>query len=189
MAGDTANPRIWVNADVYDAPVGTTAPVDVTTAWAAAWKPLGLLSEDGMTESREDEVTDHYAYGGILVRTTKSKHKRSIVVTALEDNPVVWGLVNPGSTATTSAGPTPPAGVTTRIIKVPTPNPRAFGLHLVDGTVIKRRVIPRGEVIAVGETSITDNEMAMYELTINIYPDATGVLYRDITNDAQATVV
>lgn len=188
MAGDVANPRIWVNADVYVAPVGTTAPTDVTTAWAAAWDALGLLSEDGMTETREEESTDHYAWGGILVRTTRSKHKRTFTVTALEDNPTVWGLVNPGSTATTSAGPTPPAGVTTRQVYVPGPDPRAFGLELVDGDITKRRVIPRGEVVAVGDVTISDNEMAMYELTINVYPDGAGVLYIDITDDPQAVV-
>ena len=186
MAGDTDNPRIWVNADVYVGDVGSTAPTDVTTALDAAFEALGLLSDDGMTESREDESTDHYAYGGILVRTTRSKHKRTITVTALEDNPVVFDLVNPGSTASTSAGPTPPAGVTTRTVKVPQPDPKAFVLELVDGDVTKRRHIARGEVVAVGDVQISDNEMTMYELTINIYPASDGTLYTDITDDTQA---
>ena len=184
MAGSTANPRIWVNADVFAAPVGTTAPTDIATAWAAAWKALGLLSEDGMTESREDDTEDHYAWGGILVRTTRSKHKRTLVVTALEDNPTVWALVNPGS-----AVPTTTTGVTTRIVKVPQPNPQAFGFELKDGTITSRLVVPRGEIIEIGDRTISDAEMAMYELTINVYPDATGVLYREITNDPQAVVV
>lgn len=190
MAGDTDNVRIWVGADVYVAPVGTTAPTDTTTALAAAFTALGLLSDDGMTETREEEVTDHYAYGGTLVRTTRSKHKRTITVTALEDNDIVFDLVNPGSTATTSAGPTPPAGTTTRTVKVPSaPNPKAFVLELSDGTITKRRHIARGEVIDVGDVSISDNEMAMYELTINIYPASDGTLYTDITDDPGATAV
>lgn len=183
MAGSTDNPRIWVNADVYSAPVGSTAPTDVTTAWAAAWDALGLLSEDGMTESREDDVTDHYAWGGILVRTTKSKHKRTLVVIALEDNPTVWGLVNPGSTAATVSG------LTTRTVKVPTPNPQAFGFELTDGATKSRIVVPRGEVVEVGERTLSDSEMATYELTINVYPSSTSVLYTEITNSAAAVIV
>lgn len=182
MAGDVDNPRIWVNADVYTAPLGSTAPTDVASPWGAAWDALGLLSEDGMTEAREDEVTDHYAWGGILVRTTRSKHKRTITVTALEDNPTVFALVNPGSSAVTNAG------ITTRTVKVPQPDHRAFGLELKDGSITKRRVIPRGEIVSVGEVQISDNEMAMYELTVNIYPDGYGVLYYDITDDPQAAV-
>lgn len=189
MAGDTANPRIWEGADAFSAPLGTTAPTDLTTAWAAAWLPLGLLSEDGASESRNDNITDHYAWGSILVRTTRSQHKRTIVITALEDNAVVFGVVNPGSDATTSAGPTPPAGTTTRTVKVPTADPRAFGLELRDGAVTKRRVIPRGEVVEVGEVTLSDSEMTAYELTINVYPDSSGVLYIDLTDDPAAAVV
>jgi hypothetical protein len=76
VAGDIANPRFWVNADVWVASVGTTAPTDVAAAWPANWDTVGLLTEDGMTESRNDDTADHYAYGGILIRTTRSKHKR-----------------------------------------------------------------------------------------------------------------
>lgn len=183
MAGDTANPRIWLNADVYVAPVGTTAPTDIATALNAAYKAVGLLSEDGMTESREEDITDHFAWGGVLVRTTRSKHKRTITVTVLEDNLVVFDLVNPGSTAATVTG------VTTRTVKVPTTNPKAMVLQLVDGTVTKRRAIPKCEVVEVGDVTLSDSEMAMYELTINIYPAADGTLYKDITNDPQAAVV
>lgn len=183
MAGDVANPRIWSGADVYVAPVGSTAPTDVVAAWAAAWKAVGLLDgEAGMTESREEDVTDHHAWGGVLVRTTRSNHKRSFTFTCLEDNATVYGLVQPGSTAVTATG------TTTRTVKVPTTDPRAFGVEVKDGTITKRRVIPRGEIVAVGDTAFNDSEMAVFELSVNIYPDATGVLYLDITNDPQAVV-
>lgn len=183
MSGNTANPRIWINGDVLTAPAGTTEPTDVSAAWPAGWAALGLLSEDGATEARDESTDDKYAWGGILVRTTRSKHKRTIKVIALEDNPTVFGLVNPGSSAVTATG------VTTRTVKVPnTPNRRAFGIEVKDGNTIKRRVIPDGEVTEVGEVAFSDEEMTGYELTITIYPDASGVLYRDITNDAQAAV-
>lgn len=180
MAGSTENPRIWLNADVYVADTGTTGPTDIVTDWPAGWEALGLLSQDGMTETRDESVNDHFAWGGILVRTTRSNHKRSFTVTALEDNPVVFALVNPGSEADTVGD------VTTRTIKVPGTDIRAFGLELRDGDIVKRRVIPRGEVVEVGEITRSESEMEMYELTINVYPDGDGVLYTDITNDPQA---
>ena len=180
MAGDVDNPRIWLGADVYTAPVGTTLPTNTTTALNAGFRALGLLSEDGMTESREEDVTDHWAWGNILVRTTRAKHKRQFVVTALEDNDVVFDLVNPGSnTATVS-------GVVTRTVYVPDANPQAFVFQLVDGSITKRIAIPRGEVSAVGEKTYSDTEMAMTELTIAVYPDENGLLFYEITNDTQA---
>ena len=182
MSGSVANPRIWLNADVYTAPLATAGPADVTAAWAAAWKPLGLLSEDGLTESRDQTSTDHFAWGGILVRTVRSKFKRSFKVAALEDNATVWGLVNPGSTAATATA------LTTRQIHVPQSDPRSFGLHLIDGLVITRRIIARAEVVEVADTKLTDSDMAAYELTVNVYPDGTGLLYTEVTNDPQAVV-
>lgn len=183
MAGNVANPRIWINADVYVAATATAAPTDVSTALPADWEAVGLLSEDGMTESREDEQTDHYAWGGILVRTTRSKHKRTFTVTCLEDNLVVYGLVNPGSTAATTAG------VTTRTVKVPGTDPRSWVVQMKDGGITKRRYIPRAEVVEVGDVTSSDAAMVMYELTVNVYPDGDGVLYKDITDDPQAEVI
>lgn len=183
MSGDIENPRIWVNAAVRVAPPETEGPDDLTTPWPIEFESLGLTSEDGITEGREQEVTDHYAHGGILVRTTKSKHKRTFEVMALEDNAVVFGLANPGSEAETDAG------VTTRTVKIPNqPDPRTFGMELVDGEVTCRRVIPRGEVTEVGETVLVDNAIAMVPLTITVYPDADGVLYYEITDAPGAEV-
>ena len=182
MAGDTDNPRIWINADVYVADVGVTAPTTTTEALDPEYEPLGLLGEDGMTESREEDVTDHHAWGGILVRTTRSKHKRTVKVIALEDNDVVWRLVNPGSTAAGGAQAT-----TTRTVVVPTgSNRKAFLFELVDGDITKRLVIDTGEVTEVGDVVKKDNELTKYELTITVYPDADGVLYRELTDDPAA---
>jgi hypothetical protein len=180
MAGDTANPRVWVNADVYVAPVGTAGPTNTSTALIAAWLPVGLLSEDGMTEAREDDVDDKYAWGGILVRTTKSRHKRSFAVTVLEDNKVLRGILNPSGSSVTATG------VTTRVVKVPGPDVRAWVIELKDGTIIKRIHIPRGEVVEVGERTFSDSELSMVELTINVLPASDGTLYNEITNDTQA---
>lgn len=180
MSGDTANPRVWVDATVSVGPVGTTAPTDIATPLNAAFDDIGLLSEDGMTESQDQEVTKHYAWGGILVRTTRSKHNRQIKVTALEDNALVFGLVNPGSTVATATG------ITTRTVHVPGPNKKAWVIETVDGDFTRRRCIPTGEVIEVGEIKSSDSEMSMVELTIDIYPDSDGVLYLDVTDDPQA---
>ena len=119
MAGDIDNPRIWSGADVYVAPVGTTAPTNLSSSLNAAYKALGFFGEAGATENRDQDVTDHYAWGGILVRTTRSKHKRTITVIALEDNLTVLGLVEPNSVTTDNGT------IATTIVSVPSdPDPR-----------------------------------------------------------------
>lgn len=182
MAGNVNGPRLWEGADLYTAPEATALPATLTDAMSTTplWKAVGLLSEDGASESRDEDSADYFAWGGKLVRTQRSKHKRTIQVTCLEDNLTVFGLVNPGgSTATTATG------VNTRTIKIPKSDRVAFVLELVDGAVTKRRHIPHGEVTEVGEVTLSESDLQAYALTITIYPDAADVLYVDYDNDAQ----
>ena len=180
MAGDTDNPRIWQTGDVYVAAVGSTMPTDIASALNAAFDAVGLLGEDGLTEAREDEQQDHYAWGGILVRTTKSKHKRQFTFTCLEETAVVMGLWNPGSIMSVSGG------VTTTEVHVPSADPRAWVVEIVDGDYTKRIAIPRAEVTEWGDVTYSESEMAMRELTVTVYPDSSGVLFDEITDDPQA---
>ena len=119
--------------------------------------------------------------GGRASFTVRSKHKRSFTVTVLEDNPTVFALVNPGSTATDNGT------TTTRTIKRPTTDPRTFVFETQDGDVTRRIHVPRAEVTAVGDATSSEADMETRELTITVYPDATtGVLFYEITDDAQA---
>lgn len=177
MAGDPTKASIWSNADVYKAPVGTTGPTNTWTAWPAAWNLVGLLDGDeGFTEARDEETAEHYAWGGILVKSTRSKHKRTIRFVALEDNNVVFELLNPGSTKGALV-----AGVTTDIIRVPVSQEWAFGFETRDGNKIRRRVVDRGEVTEVAEIVDNESELTVYDMTTTLYPDSSGVLYKTIS--------
>lgn len=183
MAGTTTNARSWTAADVYTAPLGTTAPTDVSTAWAsvsASWLAVGLLSEDGMSLENSETITRHYAYGNIYVRAMRSKRTETFKFAVLEDNTTVFGLLRPGSSYSTSGG------VTTRTLKSPTTNIRAFGLERVDGSITSRLIIPRGEVMTVGPETMTDDGLVMRELTVEIYAGTSNVLAYEVTNDTQA---
>jgi hypothetical protein len=100
-------------------------------------------------------------------------------VTCLEDNLVVFGLVNPGSTVTTTGG------INTRTVKIPKSDKQAFVLELVDGDITRRRHIPIGEVTEVGEVTLSESDLQAYEITVTIYPDSADVLYVDYDNDPQ----
>jgi len=184
MAGDVQNPRLWEGADLWTAPMGTALPTSLTDPMTSAtgWEPVGLLSEDGASESRDEDSTDFYAWGGRLIRTKRSKHKRTIQVTCLEDNLVVFGLVNPGSEVSTTDG------VNTRTVKIPKSERVSFVLELKDGDIVRRRHIPMGEVTEVGEVPLSESDLQAFELTITIYPDSNDVLYHDIDNDPQGAV-
>ena len=182
-AGDPTNTTVWKGTDAYVAPVGTTAPTDLTTAWPAAYKALGLVSEDGLTIGRDQDTDPKYDSYGSVVRVVKGNETRTFTLTVLEDNAVLFDLLNPGSTAATTTG------VTTRTIKTAVSDPRAFGFQNQDGATIKSRLlIPKGEVTEVGETQRQGTELASREITITVYPAADGTLYKEITNAPGAVV-
>lgn len=158
MAGDTNNPRVWLGADVYVAPAETAGPATLVAAWPPEWDALGLLSEDGMEESAEEEETDHNAWGVGLVRKTNQNWMPSFTVTALEDNPVCFQLRYPGSTQETAGG------VTTRQIVSPSKHrvDVAIGLELVDGDITRRRIVPKCHVRQDGSVSIGPDAMEMF---------------------------
>lgn len=182
MAGDATNAALWQNADVYiDLDQTATAPTDVSTAWGAGWEAVGLLDgEEGFVEAREEESSDFYAWGGILTKRTKSKHKRTVTFAALEDNATVFALVNPGSTR----GTPDVDGVTTSTIKVPTNVDFGIGFEVRDGDKVKRRVVQRATVQEIGEIKESETEPTVYTITVVLYPEADGTLYTELSGTA-----
>jgi creatinine amidohydrolase/Fe(II)-dependent formamide hydrolase-like protein len=177
MAGNAANTSLWTGADVYVAAASTTGPVDVATAWPVDWKAAGLLDgEEGFTHGREEETSEHYAWGGVLYKRTKSKHKRTVKFVALEDNDVTFDLVNPGSTRTTDAT----TGVRTGKIKVPTTKSFAIGMEIREGAKIKRRWAKVAEVQEIGEIKESETEPTVYEITVVIFPETDGTIWTEI---------
>lgn len=179
MAGNAENTSIWDGADVYIAAEGVEeTPSDLVTPWAAAWQAVGLLDgEEGFTQGREEESSEHYAWGGVLFKRTRSKHKRTFKFVALEDNATTFGLINPGSTRT-SAG-----GIRTAAIKVPTANRFAIGFEVREGTKVKRRYAVHAEVTEIGEIKESETEPTVYEITVVVFPEADGTLYHEVETD------
>lgn len=179
MSGSTQNARIWTGADVFHAPVGTTGPTNLATSLNVAFHAVGLLGTDGLTETRDEDSTDHWAWGGILIRTVKSKHKRTFKFIALEDNKETFALANPGSTVGA-----PASGICVRTVKVPTENPRAWVFQLADGDDVSRRLyIPKAEAALTGDIVYSEEELEAKEFEVTVYPDDSGVLFQIIGND------
>lgn len=182
MAGDTTNAKLWAGADVFVNWDGTaTAPTDVTTAWGTGWEAAGLLDpEEGFTEGREEETNEFYAWGGVLVKKSKSRHKRTIKFVALEDNDTTFRLVNPGSTRTLDTI----SGLTTSTVTVPKYEEFSIGFEVTDGDETRRRTVERAEIEEIGEVKDSETELTVYEITVVLYPTAEGTLYTELSGAA-----
>ena len=161
MAGDAANASLWTDADVYVAPTGTAIPADATTAFGVGWELVGLLDGDqGFTQSRSEDTADYYAWGGILVRTSRRNFKLTVSFTALEDNAVTRDLIWPGSTAST--------------LVVPRPEQVLIAFETREGDTVKRLISANYAEISI-DGDITDSETALtaYPLVATIFPDTS----------------
>ena len=178
MAGEAKNTSLWQGADIFIAPENTVGPTDLETAWDPEWSLVGLLDgEEGLTEGREEETGEHYAWGGVLYKRQRSKHKRTFKFVALEDNATTFKLVNPGSDRTVAGG------VRTSTIKVPKNESFAIGMELREGDKVKRRSGLRAEVTEVGEIKESETEPTVYEITVVVFPESDGTLYRTVETD------
>ncbi|MFJ9443249.1 Ig-like domain-containing protein [Kitasatospora sp. NPDC101235] len=177
MSGTTTNARLWTDADVWVAASLTTPnPTDANTPFGAGWTMVGLLDgDDGMPESRDEDTSDYYAWGGILVRSSRKNFKLSKSFSALEDNATTRGLLWPGSTSTQ--------------IVVPKPKPTKIAFETRDAaTGITRRVITRNYAIITLDGDRDENETDLMKSTFAcvIYPDSSGVLF-DVQNSQAVT--
>lgn len=185
MAGNVLNPRVWTGASVLNGPLGTAAPTNIATALNVAFVDVGFLDEDnGIEEAMSKSTSEHYAYGGYLLRTTSKQEKHTVKFWALERTVGVEGLINPSGAATTTTGV---ATITKKLWK---PNPQAFVIVRTDGTTVTSRLyIPRGDVVEAVDTIKSDDAaMIMYGITITCYPDSTGLWATEFSNDPAIAV-
>jgi Bacterial Ig-like domain (group 2) len=168
MAGDPTKAQLWTNADVWIASALTTAnPASVAAAFGAGWGLAGLLDgDDGMPESRDEDTSDMYAWGGFLVRTSRRNFKLTKKFSVLEDNTVTRALIWPGSTDTQ--------------IVVPRPVPVKVAFEVRDpSTGQMERLITRNYALVTVDGDVDKNETDLSKVTLAavVYPDANGVLF------------
>lgn len=165
----TAKPK--VGGAVYTAPLGTTLPVDAAPELDPAFKSLGYISEDGLTNANSPESDTIKAWGGDTVASVQTGKDDTFSYTLIEATNVdvlkeIYGQGNVTGTLET--------GITIRA------NSKELEEHclvidmVLKGGILKRVVIPNGKVSEIGEISYADADPIGYETTIQAIPDAEG---------------
>ena len=177
------NVRVAITGEVYFAPLGSTAPTNSTTALNVAFKGLGYLSEDGITEKWDDSVDTIVAWqSATTVRSATTKSTLSLGFTMIESNGYVLQNFHRGSTMTES-----PAGNFVLNVKPITADPKMWVLHVIDGTKLIRILVGNGEITERGEVVYKNGQPIGYPVTLMGYPDASGNLMTKFSNDTAWT--
>ncbi|MFV8127543.1 hypothetical protein [Streptomyces syringium] len=173
MAGDPTNAALWTDADVYVAPLTAVNPATIDDPFPSEWDLVGLLDgDDGFTESRDEDVDDKYAWGGILVRTSRAHFKLTKSFTALEDNATTRELLWPGSTDSQ--------------IIVPRPAQVKLAFETREDDKIKRLITAQyAEVSVDGDVTENETDLATAKYVATIFPTSGKVLFlRQFTTGA-----
>ncbi|WP_195393513.1 phage tail tube protein [Actinomyces urogenitalis] len=152
------------------APVGTTLPTDASTGIGSAFKNLGYVSEDGLTNAVERDSEDVPAWGGDIVMSSQTSYKETFSWTFIQAmDPDVLAEVYGADNVTTD-----PKGVKVLHNSKTLPH-RAYVIEmLLTGDRIKRIVIPDGQITEVGDVTYKDGEPVGYEITLTAFPDKEG---------------
>lgn len=166
MAGDPLKANLWTDADVYvSTNLSATLPADASTAFGVDWDLVGLLDGDeGFPESRDEDTDDKFAWGGILVRTSRNHFKLTKNFTALEDNETTYSLLWPGSSATQ--------------IVVPRPAKVLVAFETREGDKVRRLITANyAEVSLDGDHGENEADLESMTFAATIYPTGAGVLF------------
>lgn len=182
MPIDTNEIVVGSTGKIFVAPVGTVAPVDVATAWVAAWIDLGYATEDGVTISKTRDIEDIPAWQSFYpVRKIVTGENFTVSFSLMQWNENTIKLAFGGGTVTTTAGPpahylyTPPAaGVL---------DERALGVEWTDGTKIYRLACPKVILTDAVESNVTRTDAAALPLTFGVIGDAVASPFIIRTND------
>jgi len=160
-----------VGGAIFRAPVGSTLPTDAKSELDPAFKEMGYLSEDGLTNSNSADSDTVKAWGGdTVLNLNKGKEDTFqgtfIEALNLEVLKMVYGDKNVTGDIETG-------------IKISASNAEAQAYaYVIDmilkGDVLKRIVIPSAKVTEVGDITYSDGDAVGYETTLSAMPDSDG---------------
>lgn len=177
MANTAANVTVGkpkVGGAIYVAPLGTTLPTDSSTALNAAFKCLGYVSEDGVTNSNSPESDNVKAWGGDTVLVLQTDRPDSFSLTLLEGlNEDVLETIYGANNVTVDAQ----GNITVKATADEMVGHAWVFEMIMKGNRAKRTVIPNGTISELGDIVYKDDEAVGYNVTIQDVPDSTGVYH------------
>lgn len=180
MALNADNVRVGLTGSIYMAPKGTTAPVDLDTAWGAGWLDLGYMSDDGVSMEYSTDVEDINAWQSLSpVRRVLTSVDMTLGFTAIELKTRTITAYFPGSTMTDVSGTVHKLDIPS----APGPQEYAFGLEWIDGTIKNRLIVPRGEITERGAITVGRSAAVGLEMTVTAYATSAPELASWLSND------
>lgn len=157
-------------------------PTDATTALDPAWVKGGYIGEDGVTRTTDASDDKIRAWGGDAVKIVRTEHSITYTFEFLESaNAAVLKLIH-GEENVTVTGSSVKVKQTSRM-----PARKAYILDMKDAPASIREVIPDGQITTSGDVTFVHSDVIRYAVTIEAFPDASGVKAISYMDDGTGT--
>lgn len=165
-----------ITGAIFRATVGSTLPTDAKTELDTAFKCLGYVSEDGVTNSNSPESEQTKAWGGDVVLSTQTEKPDTFQFKLIEAKNVdVLKMIYGDSHVTGDLDTGIKVDVTAE-----DPGPAAYVIDMIlkDGD-LKRIVIPSASISEMDDIVYNDSEPVGYDVTLTATADDTGCTHHE----------
>lgn len=165
-----------ITGAIFRAPVGSTLPTDAKTELDTAFKCLGYVSEDGVTNGNSPESEQTKAWGGDVVLSTQTEKPDTFQFKLIEAKNVdVLKMIYGDSHVTGDLDTGIKVDVTAE-----DPGPAAYVIDMIlkDGD-LKRIVIPSASISEMDDIVYNDSEPVGYDVTLTATADDTGCTHHE----------
>ena len=160
-----------ISGAIFNAPAGTTLPTNATGSLNSAFKCVGYISEDGVTNSSAIETTDIKAWGGDTVLSPQTSKDDSFSFKLLQVLDIdVLKAVYGGDNVTGALN----SGITVRVNSKEVVASEWVIDMIMTKNVLKRIVIPNAKISEIGEIVYKDDEPVGYDITLKALPGDTN---------------
>lgn len=175
----TGKPKI--GGAVFVAPKGTTLPTDATTELSDAYTCLGYVSEDGLENANEMDVSSIKAWGGMIVYRSLNELNDEFSLALIESENVDVLATVYGDDNVTTLGD----GTIKVDIKAEDPEEKVWIFDLaLRGDRAKRIIVPDGAITAREAITYNDSDPIAYGITVSAYPDSANKTHHEYLEGA-----
>lgn len=173
-----------IGGAVYRAPKGTAAPTSAVATLGSAFKEMGYISSDGLTNANNASTNTIKAWGGDPVLVVQTDKVDTLAFTLLEVlNPDVLAAVH-GSGNVSGALAT---GITVEV-NADLQEEAVWVIDMVlNGNTAKRIVAPCAVISAVADVVYKDDDAIGYGVTLTCMPDSSDNTHYEYIKSAAST--
>lgn len=165
-----------VGGAIFLAPTSTSLPTTATETLNAAFAGVGYISEDGVTNTLNKDISKIKAWGGDVVLVLNNGLEDQFkfkMIQSMDSNALKAVFGDSNVTVTAAIGGTP-AKIDIKVNNNEQ-DAKAWVIEtILNGGSLKRIVIPNAKVEAIGDIVYRDNEAIGFEITLAASADSNG---------------